>query len=380
MKLNLDKQAFDRPVTLEIGEPTADASKALQNLLAIDGVQSVFAMSDFVTLTRKGSADWQNVLAAASDVLGVAEGAEPSMHKNLQAKTAETKTAETKTYKTQAAAQKFSQVEVAVQKFRGIPVQVQATNDTQQARVALSERFTQSLQRAITATGADYIAERIWAPYQPQFGAVDVIAQQITEEIETLVDDQELAILEQQAITPKQKVLSSEQSSTKRIVELQHPDWKQRLRAIQQIEINKQTFPAIVAALKDNRAAIRRWAAALLGASERNDAVEPLCEMLLTDVSPIVRRTAGDALSDLGDTQASEAMISALKDSSALVRWRAARYLNERGEASAVRPISLAAAAESEFDVRIEMAAAIDRIRLGETSQLPMWMRISHPS
>ncbi|MGB7085371.1 MAG: HEAT repeat domain-containing protein, partial [Phormidesmis sp.] len=139
-----------------------------------------------------------------------------------------------------------------------------------------------------------------------------------------------------------------------------------------------ETFPAVVDALKDERATIRRWAAALLGASERPEAVPPLRQVLLSDPSPIVRRTAGDALSDLGHPQASEGMVTALGDASALVRWRAARFLNELGDASAVEPLIQAADAESEFDVRVEMAAAIDRIQAGKASQLPMWMRISN--
>lgn len=391
MKLTLDRVASNEPITLKTGDPTAEVAKVFQNLLAIEGVQSVFAMNDFVTLTRKGSADWQSVLTAASNLLGIAEDAEPSVNDSLQTKIAETKTAETKTTETTTAktktietktpsTQKFSQVEVAIQRFRGLPVQVRVTNNAEQARVALSDRFNQALQRAIAATDANYVAERVWAPYQPQFGEVNAIAQQVAEEIETLVDDQELTRLEQQAITPKQKVLSFEQTSAELIASLQHSDWKQRLRAIQQIEINKETFPAIVAALKDNRAAIRRWAAALLGASERNEAVHPLCQLLLTDSSPIVRRTAGDALSDLGDAQAGVAMIKALSDTSALVRWRAARYLNEMGDHSAVEPLTQAIASESEFDVRVEMTAALERIQMGEASQLPMWMRMSNAS
>ena len=385
MKLNLDSQASAQPLTLSSSldeEASAtDVPEILQNLLEIEGVQSVFVMGDFVTLTRRGSTDWQSILTASSALLGVAEGAESSVNDSLQAEATEN---------TAASMQKFSQVEVAIQKFRGIPVQVRATNDTQQARVALPERFNQALQKAIAATDANYVAERIWAPYQPQFGDVDAIAHQIAEELDTLIDDAELTALELAAIRPdasknrgigpEQKAIASNQSATELLNKLQHSDWKQRLKAIQRIEVGKKTFSAVVTALADNRIAIRRWAAALLGASERDDAVQPLCQMLLIDPSPIVRRTAGDALSDLGNPQASKAMITALADTSALVRWRAARYLNEMGDTSAVKPLTQAIESESEFDVRVEMTAAVDRIQTGEASQLPMWMRISNAS
>ncbi len=369
MKLNLDAQTLTKPLTLKAGEPTVDVPEVFQNLLAIEGIQSIFVVSDFVTLTRKGSVDWQPILTAAGEVLGLAEGAESDLNENL---------ADVSKPKEKSAAQNFGQVEVAIQKFRGIPVQVRVMDDAQQSRVALPERFNQALQRAIAATGANYVAERIWAPYQPQFGEVEAIAQQIAEELDSLINDQDLAVLEQQAITTDLRATASKPSQQRLLADLQSPDWKQRLKAIQTIEIDEETFSAVVETLKDDRATIRRWSAALLGAGERSDAVEPLAEVLRSDPSAIVRRTAGDALSDLGHTQASGAMMAALGDSSGLVRWRAGRFFNELGDESAIEALTRAVEAESEFDVRVELTAAIDRIRAGKASQLPMWMRISN--
>ncbi|WP_121971700.1 virulence factor [Leptolyngbya sp. BC1307] len=375
MKLNLDEAASARPLTLMLGETALGAPAIFQALLTIEGIQSVFVINDFVTLTRKGSADWQPILAAAGRLLGLSEDADAALGDRLQADIPQAEKAAQN-----AGSQNFGQVEVAIQKFRGIPVQVRVTDDTQQARVALPERFNQALQNAIVATGADYVAERIWAPYQPQFGEVEAIARQVAEELDSLIDAPELAHLEQQAITSKSKAVSSQRSQTELLTDLKQPDWKQRLKAIQKIELDGETFPAVVAALQDDRATVRRWAAALLGASEQAEALSPLRQMLLTDPSPIVRRTAGDALSDLGNPQAIAAMVAALRDVSSLVRWRAARFLNELGDASAIEPLMQAAEAESEFDVRVEMTAAIDRIQAGKASQLPMWMRISNAS
>ena len=369
MKLNLDAQTLTKPLTLKAGEPTVDVPEIFQNLLAIEGIQSIFVVSDFVTLTRKGSVDWQPILTAAGEVLGLAEDAESDLNEKL---------ADVSHPKEKSAAQNFGQVEVAIQKFRGIPVQVRVMDDAQQSRVALPERFNQALQRAIAATDANYVAERIWAPYQPQFGEVEAIAQQIAEELDSLINDQDLAVLEQQAITTDLKAVASKPSQQRLLADLQSPDWKQRLKAIQTIAIDEETFSAVVETLKDDRATIRRWAAALLGASERSDAVDRLAEVLRSDPSPIVRRTAGDALSDLGHTQASGAMMAALSDSSGLVRWRAGRFFNELGDESAIEALTRAVEAESEFDVRVELTAAIDRIRAGKASQLPMWMRISN--
>ncbi|MGL5926456.1 HEAT repeat domain-containing protein [Chroococcidiopsis sp.] len=161
------------------------------------------------------------------------------------------------------------------------------------------------------------------------------------------------------------------------LAKLNHPDWKYRLKALQQIEVNSETFSAAIALLEDEHSTIRRWAAAILGSSGIKQAVNPLCRVVISDSSAIVRRTAGDALSDLGDEEAIATMCQALTDSSPLVRWRAARFLNEIGDSSAVDLLRQAAVGETEFDVRIEMLAALERIEGGRQTQLPMWMRIA---
>lgn len=382
MKLNLDAPVGMKSLSLTAGENATIAPEIFQKVLAIEGVQSLYATGDFITLTRKGSMEWQPILAAAGNLIDIAPTADTSLAGQLQTNSSGQITAQTTEQANGPAtspSHNFGQVEVAIQMFRGIPVQVRATNDSQQARVALPDRFNQALQRAIVTTGADYVAERIWSPYQPQFGQPDNIAQQVAEELAILINDQDLAALEIAAVspTPKPNTKTNKPAQDVLLVGLQHSDWKQRLKAIQQIEVTPKTFPAIVTALQDERNGIRRWAAALLGASEKPEAIAPLCHVLRTDQSAIVRRTAGDALSDLGNTQATEAIIEALTDASGLVRWRAGRFLNELGTSAAIPALTQAAKAESEFDVRVELNAAIDRITAGKASQFPMWMRIS---
>jgi HEAT repeat protein len=63
-----------------------------------------------------------------------------------------------------------------------------------------------------------------------------------------------------------------------------------------------------------------------------------------------------------------------------LVRWRAARFLNEIGDQTAVEPLRRAAEREEEFDVRMEIVAAFERIEGGSRTQMPMWMRIARGS
>jgi HEAT repeat protein len=161
------------------------------------------------------------------------------------------------------------------------------------------------------------------------------------------------------------------------LADLSSPDGRLRLSAIQVIKVDDASFPMISGAMADDKASVRRWAAAVLGSSGRSEAVEPLCTAVVSDPSVIVRRAAGDSLSDLGFPEAIPAMCQALSDASHLVRWRAARYLNEMGDESALEALDAAIATESDFGIRLEMNTAKERIQSGGESQVPMWLRLA---
>ena len=376
IKLNVNEVISAKALTLHKGGDQTNAPAFVQRLLAIEFVQSVFLVHDFITLTRKGNADWQPILAEAAGIIGVAEDADSAL---LDQVSQPQEPMPTVSSTSQPHSSNLGSVEVAVQVFRGIPVQVRAiAADGQQARVALPERFNQALQRAIRATGANYVAERRWEPYQSPAGSPEAVAQMVADEVVSLMDDDELARIEAAAMSndDKKQVHNADRQQSL-LADLHHLNWKYRLKALQQIEVIPETLPQIVALLADEQSTIRRWAAALMGASGMAAAVEPLAQIVLTDPSAIVRRTAGDALSDLGDTRALPTMTQALADSSKLVRWRAARFLNELGDFTAVDALGNAVEREVEFDVRIEMIAALERIEGGGETQLPMWQRLT---
>jgi hypothetical protein len=377
MKLNLDEQINAKPVTLRPNETVTNVPEVAKQLLQLKGVKEVFLALDFITLMRESNADWQPILAQSARLLGIAESADEKLKAQL---------AQPATESSSEARQNLGQVDVAIQVFRHIPIQVRATTESgEQARVSLPERFNEALQRAIAATGANYITERRWQPYESRNGLPSEVAQMVAEEIDSLIDQAELAQIEALAIASNITSPNSvEEAPTTKPVnqqalldELQSPDGQRRLKAIQKLEVTPETFPAILTALNDQRSAVRRWAAAILGTSEMPEAVEPLCRAVLSDSSVIVRRTAGDALSDLGDESAIATMAKALEDCSKLVRWRAARYLNEMGNETAIEPLRRTLEKESEFDVRVEIAAALERIEGGGDRTLPMWMRLS---
>jgi len=370
IKLNLDEEISAKALTLQDSDSDRSNSPVVaQQLLNITGIKSVFLVKDFITLTKENSADWQPILTQAADLLGKAPDpiAIPSTKTQPQPPTqAQSDTS-----------QNLGQVEVALQVFRGIPVQVRVTGEGEQVRVALPERFNQALQRAITATNADYVAERRWQPYEPRFGHPEEVARMVADELDSAIDTVELDRRENAAVANRPEKSAERLSQQDLLSELLHPMWGRRLKAIQALEVNAQTLSDVVTALNDEHSAVRRWAAAILGASGMPEVVEPLCHSLHSDSSVVVRRTAGDALSDLGDTRAIATMCQALGDRSKLVRWRAARFLNEIGDETAVPFLHRAAEQETEFDVRLEMLAASDRISGGGEAQLPMWMRIS---
>jgi Virulence factor/Scaffold protein Nfu/NifU N terminal/HEAT repeats/PBS lyase HEAT-like repeat len=378
IKLNLSEVISAKALTLQQGVTKPDAPTFAQQLLAIESVQSVFLFQDFITLTRQGNADWQPILAKAADIIGVAKDANKALLTQVSPSGITATSANPVTE--QPTHSNFGSVEVAVQMFRAIPIQVRAVSaDGQQARVALPDRFNQALQRTIVATGANYVAERRWEPYQPPAGSADEVAQLVADEIVNLIDEDELARIETRAISnyaePEQGNDPDRQQAL--LTELRHPNWRHRLKALQQFEVNSETLQQVLTLLSDEQSTIRRWAAALLGASGMTEAVEPLCQLAKSDPSAIVRRTAGDALSDLGDVAAMATMTQALADPSKLVRWRAARFLNELGDLVAVEALHQAVKSETEFDVRLEMMAALERIEGGGDTQLPMWQRIT---
>ena len=280
IKLNLNEVISTKALTLQQGATKPDAPAFAQQLLAIESVQSVFLFQDFITLTRQGNADWQPILAKAADIIGVAKDADKALQSQISPSQITATSANFTTE--QPTRSNFGQVEVAVQMFRAIPIQVRAVSaDGQQARVALPDRFNQALQRTVVATGANYVAERRWEPYQSPAGFADEVAQFVVDEIVNLIDEDELARIEIAAISdysePEQVFVTDRQQAF--LTELRHPNWKHRLKALQQLEVNSETLHQVLTLLNDEQSTIRRWAAALVGASGMTDAVEPLCRI-----------------------------------------------------------------------------------------------------
>ena len=89
-----------------------------------------------------------------------------------------------------------------------------------------------------------------------------------------------------------------------------------------------------------------------------------------------VRRTASDCLSDLGFPEAIPEMILSLSDPNRLVRWRAAMFLYEVGDKSAI-PALKKALDDPEFEVRMQVKIALDRIQKGKEAEGSIWHQMN---
>ena len=230
--------------------------------------------------------------------------------------------------------------QVFVQTFRGVPIQVKVVDANGESRVSLGELFNAAAKSIQQETGADFLKERYWADYGLRYGDREQIAKDVAAELQAGMDDAAVEWMKGNAVSSMEESVGQ-----------------------------------LLVALKDSNSQVRRLAAAALGATGNADAVEPLCAAFLNDTSIAVRRTAGDALSDIGDRRAEPAGCEALKDPNKLVRWRAARLLSEIGTTESIPHLERAAEDEA-FEVKLESEAAIERIRSGRGALGPAWRRI----
>jgi HEAT repeat protein len=79
----------------------------------------------------------------------------------------------------------------------------------------------------------------------------------------------------------------------------------------------------------------------------------------------------------LGDPAAIGVMIQALKDTSKIVRWRAARFLYEVGDETAISALR-EALNEPEFEIRMQVSLALERIEGGEAAVGSVWQQMTN--
>lgn len=366
MKVNLDESLPKGMQKTYTQDNMQDSPAAIQAILQIEGVKSVFHTSDFLAIERVPKSDWSSILAKAGEILGSDEHADLAQY-----------------MKSEEADAGFGEATVLVQIFRGIPMQIRVKSNEDEARIALPERFVNAAMKAGMAS-ANLIKERKLEEWGVRYGDLQQIADEVAQEIDASYDEERIDTLIQQAEELGQDasetvVDQSKQSITADEVKaaLKDEDWKVRYAALERFKPEISDLPVIAEALDDAKAAIRRLAVVYLGDLGKNDEVLPYLYQALRDNSVAVRRTAGDTLSDIGNPAASPAMIEALKDKNQLVRWRAARFLYEVGDDSALDALR-EAANDPEFEVSMQVEIALARIEQGKEAEGTVWQQMTN--
>lgn len=365
MKLNMDESLPAGVRKTYTKKNNTDAPDNVQQLLAVQGVISVFHAADFIALDRTSKGDWQLILAKAREIFGEAQGQGSTSGSDLPLEQPQAEAA-------------FGEAQVLVQMFRGIPLQVRVRAGNEEARVAMPERFTQAAVRAGTAS-PNLIKERKLEELGVRYGELKDIAGEVVQELDASYDDARVESLVSSAMLETDAPASSEATEEGQtgatLEQLRHSDWKLRYAALQKIQPSLETLPLLVHALQDENTSIRRLATVYLGDIKEPE-VLPFLYRALEDDTPSVRRTAGDTLSDLGDPAAMPAMAKALKDRNKLVRWRAARFLYEVGDNSVLKDLQ-EAADDPEFEVRMQVKIALERIEGGHAAEGSVWQQMT---
>ncbi|PAF37751.1 virulence factor [Terribacillus saccharophilus] len=323
----------------------------VQALFQIEGVKGIYRVADFLALERSPKTAWETILPAVRGAFG----------EKSQGASAEVGIQDPH----------YGQVDVQVQTIYGVPMQIKLLFDEQEKRIGLPALFTEA---AMEAAGDDNIVfARKWEEQYPRYGDPDQVGQDIYEELLASYSSERLRELVARARNPQAPTAKRQQPT---MDVWNEDDWRVRYRALDALEPGIEHIPFLDKALQDPKASIRRLATAYLGMIE-DKAVLPLLYLALRDKVVTVRRTAGDCLSDLGFKEATPAMEATLADPSRIVRWRAAMFLYEIGDSESLPMLEKAARQENEFEVKLQLNMAIERIAGGEAAKGSVWKQMT---
>ncbi len=354
MKVILDEELAAGKSTNYKPDTAEGAPEAIQSILQIEGVKGVYHVADFIALERNGRFDWQDILPKVRAAFGEQE-TETNSSKPLD---------------------RFGEVETFIQVYKGIPLQLKLVSADEEKRVAMPD-YCQAAFQTLTKEGDNYILERKWQEFGIRYGELEEMAPELLEEVLAAYPKERVDRLVEAAqaggplIQHKEHGIKPDKEAW-----LAETDWRKRYQSLEQMpDPDLSDMGLLEAALNDEKAAIRRLAAVYAGMIEDKQ-ILPVLYKALKDPAVTVRRTAGDCLSDLGFEEAVPAMIEALKDKSKIVRWRAAMFLYETGNESAL-PALQEASDDPEFEVKMQVLMAIERIQGGEQAKGSVWKQMT---
>ncbi|MGV3243939.1 virulence factor [Staphylococcus sp. 11261D007BR] len=326
----------------------------INQILNIEGIQSIFHVMDFISIDKKSKADWEELL--------------PQINRIFDHDT------ETETTATQD--NHFGEVHVEVLEFKHIPYQVKLTTPNEESREQLEDRFVEAITKAQKPED-NIIFLRKWEDLGIRYGELEEIFENVRDEINALYPDERLEALIQQA---QETHVEVPQKSYQHVTLATYKDtdnWKERLSMLKQFPTpTEEDYPLLEYALNEEKVPIRREAVVLLGMIENKETL-PYLYKGLHDKSPGVRRTAGDCLSDLGYKEALPEMAKALDDPQKIVRWRAAMFIFDEGGPEELEALKQHQN-DSAYEVKLQIQMAIERIENGEEALGSVWKQIAN--
>lgn len=334
-----------------------NAPLKIKEILTIDGIKSVYHVSDFLAIDRKSNANWQTILLQVRNVFGEEVNDAVTEENKLDTH--------------------FGEVQVFVQMYHNIPMQLKLIVNGEEQRAALPPYYKEAIMK-LTTSSSNVVFERQWIDFGIRYGELSTIEKEIIDELTATHPESEIQSIVNQVISNDSSVNEKIEAP---IYEpftadlFKEPDWKKRYARFVKINPTIEDLPLLKLALEDEHVSIRRLATAYLGMI-KSKIVLPYLYEALKDKAVGVRRIAGDCLSDLGFEEAMPVMIKALKDPSKLVRWRAAMFLFELGDESAI-PALREALNDPEFEVKLQVQLALHRIENGEEALGSVWKQMT---
>jgi hypothetical protein len=355
MKVILDEELAAGKSTNYKPETAGDAPDIIKAILMIEGVKGVYHVADFIALERNGRYDWQEILPKVRAAFGEGDSESETVRPELD---------------------HFGEVETFIQVYRGIPLQLKLVSADEEKRVALPDYCQEAFQK-LTKNGDNYILERKWQEFGIRYGELDEMAPELLEEVMAMYPKERIKRIVEAEGRGGPLIQHKEHGVTPDAEKwLAESDWRTRYQQLEQMPDPELTDMALLeAALNDEKAAIRRLAVVYAGMIE-DTRILPVLYKALKDPAVTVRRTAGDCLSDLGFAEAVPEMIHALADKSKIVRWRAAMFLYETADESAL-PALKEAGDDPEFEVKMQVLMAIERIEGGEEAKGSVWKQMT---
>ncbi|WP_432355715.1 virulence factor [Sporosarcina sp. A2] len=354
MKIVLD---IELPMLESYNYKKEDASTApelIGQLLSIQGIKGIYHVMNFMAVERSGNVQWETILAEVRNAFNAETSEKPE--------------------EAQEVADHFGEVYVHVQTYKDIPLQVKVFDSESEQRFALSARFVSAMEQVHSAEVENYILLRKWADYGIRYGSKEEIGEVVVNEVEAAYPQERLDAVVQNSLQGNSE--SSVERHPVSLTEFETDEWETRFRLLDQMaDPTTNDLPLLDRALSDEKMSIRRLAAVYLGMIESLDVV-PYVEKALKDKSWAVRRTAGDCMSDLGFPEFEQAASELLADKNKLVRWRAAMFLYETGTEKSL-PALQEAADDSEFEVKLQIKMAIERIEDGEDAKGSIWKQMT---